>query len=168
MAPKYVNSGSMARGDSYDPIQLCKLYPVLAPLYHPFEREYDPEPVLNWMKSNDYVLPVAAVLLYCVFLYVGPRVMKNRAALPLTSAFAYWNLFLSLFSFYGVSRTVPHLVYRVMNEEFEDTVCKSAHVAYGGGTAGLAIQIFVLSKLPELFDTVFLILLKKEVIFLHW
>lgn len=166
--PPYVNSGSMARGDSYDPIQLCKRYPELAPLYHPVEREYDPEPVLNWMKANDYMLPVVAVLLYCIFLYVGPRVMASRKPLPLTTAFAYWNLFLSLFSFYGVTRTVPHLIYRILLEDFEDTVCKSAHVAYGGGTAGLAIQIFVLSKIPELLDTVFLILLKKPVIFLHW
>jgi hypothetical protein len=165
---KYENSGTWARGDLYEPQQLCKVYPALAPLYHPFEREYDPEPVLNMMKKNNYALPLASVALYCIFLAVGPRIMKNRPALPLKTAFAYWNLFLSIFSFYGVSRTVPHLLYRVFSESFEDSVCKSAHVGYGGGTTGLAVQIFILSKIPELLDTVFLILLKKEVIFLHW
>ena len=164
----YVNSGLLARGDAYNPQQLWLTFPQLKPLYHEYERDYDPEPVLNFMKRNDYVLPVGAVVLYVLFLVFGTRFMKTRSAFPLKSAFAYWNLFLSVFSFYGVTRTVPHLLYRIATEDFEDTVCKSAHVGYGGGTAGLAVQIFILSKIPELLDTVFLILLKKEVIFLHW
>jgi len=184
---EYANSGFVDRGDVYDPPQLwvtaddyacpkdaprCPTPPSfgwLKPLYHEFERNYDPEPVLNMMKENNYVLPVTAVVLYCLFLYFGTKHMKSRTKpYPLKTAFAYWNLFLSLFSFYGVTRTVPHLLYRIYTEDFEDTVCKSAHVGYGGGTAGLAVQIFILSKIPELLDTVFLILLKKEVIFLHW
>jgi len=164
----YENSGTWARGDKYNPVQLWQTVPSLTPLYHPFERDYDPEPVLNWMKRNDYVLPVGACVLYLLFLFFGTWFMKDRKALPLKMPFAYWNLFLSIFSFYGVTRTVPHLLFRLSTEPFEDSVCKSAHVGYGGGTAGLAVQIFILSKIPELLDTVFLILLKKEVIFLHW
>ena len=170
----YKNSGLMARGDMYSPQQLWVTFPWMENLYFKAERDYDPEPVLDQMKNNNYYLPVTAVVLYVIFLVVGPKLVKPKDGekpkenVFLKYCFAYWNLFLSIFSFYGVSRTVPHLLYRLSTETFEETVCKSAHVGYGGGTAGLAVQIFILSKIPELLDTVFLILLRKEVIFLHW
>ena len=165
---RYPNSGSYARGDPYP--QLFHHYPQLKSFYFSeWEREYDPEPVLNIMKNNNYMLPVISVILYALFIFVvGPWYMKDKKPFVLKYELAAWNLFLSSFSFYGASRTVPWMIYRIMNESFEDTVCTSAHVAFGGGTAGLAVQLFILSKIPELVDTVFLVLKKKPVIFLHW
>ena len=49
--------------------------------------------------------------------------------------------------------------------EVSRNVCKSAHVGFGLEPS-LASTFFV--KVPELFDTVFLVLKKKPVIFLHW
>jgi elongation of very long chain fatty acids protein 6 len=161
------NSGRHARGDPYP--QLHHHYPALEPFYTAYERDYDPEPLLNWMKTNNYMLPIGAVVAYVLFIFwLGPLMMKDRKPMNLQYPLAAWNLFLSTFSFWGASRTVPWLLYRISTESFEDTVCKSAHVAFGGGTAGIATQYFILSKIPELVDTVFLVLKKKPVIFLHW
>jgi elongation of very long chain fatty acids protein 6 len=120
------------------------------------------------MIANAYVLPVGAVILYLLFCYYGQIYMKSRPAFGLLGPLAWWNLGLSLFSFYGVFRTVPHLLHRIMTVPFENTVCESVYSSYGGGACGLAVVLFILSKLPELGDTVFIVLRKKPLIFLHW
>jgi GNS1/SUR4 family len=79
-----------------------------------------------------------------------------------------WNFFLALFSFLGAVRTVPHLLYTLASHGMYTTMCAPAEPSYGNGPVGLWTCLFVFSKLPELIDTVFLVLRKKPVIFLHW
>ena len=81
---------------------------------------------------------------------------------------ALWNFALLLFSFIGAYRTVPHLLHNVMSKPFEATICTQAAADWGDGATGLWVQLFIFSKVPELFDTAFLVARKKPVIFLHW
>jgi elongation of very long chain fatty acids protein 6 len=94
--------------------------------------------------------------------------MKDRKPFGLVSSLCAWNLFLSLFSAYGSFRTVPHLLHRIYTLPFENTVCDAPMYAYGSGACGFAVTLFILSKIPELVDTVFIVLRKKPLIFLHW
>merc|ERR1712060_548059 len=41
-------------------------------------------------------------------------------------------------------------------------------VTFGSGSTGLWIFLFIISKFPELFDTFFIVVNKKRLIFLHW
>jgi elongation of very long chain fatty acids protein 6 len=125
-------------------------------------------PILRAMGQNDYVIPVACVVAYMLFCYFGQKIMENYKPFNLIGSLAAWNLFLSLFSTYGAIRTVPHLLHRISTLPFEQTVCEAPYVAYGNGACGLATQLFILSKIPELVDTVFIVLRKKPLIFLHW
>jgi elongation of very long chain fatty acids protein 6 len=79
---------------------------------------------------------------------------------------ALWNLGLSLFSMVGLAFTLPRVVHVLATDGFRATVCYNAQW-YGHGYCGLFVMLFIYSKLLELFDTLWLILKKRPVIFLH-
>ena len=81
---------------------------------------------------------------------------------------AVWNLLLSTFSFIGMCRTLPHLIHNVTHLSVRDNMCSDGAVTHGLGSTGLWVQLFVLSKFPELLDTFFIVIHKKPLIFLHW
>lgn len=78
------------------------------------------------------------------------------------------NLCLSIFSFYGVTRTMPQLLHYIVTRDFKDVVCTEPTLSYGHGACGLATQLFILSKIPELGDTLFLALKGVKLDLLQW
>lgn len=151
-----------------DFIQIFTHFPQAACLYSDFEKSYDANPVLAVLQKSMYTAPLVVVLIYATGCVLGQMWMKNRTSPDVSVALSVWNAILAGFSIYGAIRTVPHLLYRIGTVSFEETICEDPCTAFGSGAAGLATQLFVLSKVPELFDTAFLILKKKPVTFLHW
>jgi len=137
------------------------LYPLAA------ELEFRAAPVSAFCRRWFWAAPVASSL-YLVFLWAGNALMKDRKPFNLKTPLALWNLLLAVFSFIGAVRTVPHLLMMLNQEGFEYTVCRAAIVGYGSGATGLWVALFIFSKYFELVDTVFLVLRKKQVPFLHW
>jgi elongation of very long chain fatty acids protein 6 len=47
-------------------------------------------------------------------------------------------------------------------------VCAYPADTWGSGSSGFWVTLFIFSKVPELVDTVFIVLRKKPLLFLHW
>lgn len=143
------------------------MYPELDPYYFSFEKFYDPAGVLHWMQAHPMV-PVIACLLYGVLIVSGQAYFETRPRWNWRFTMASWNLCLSLFSMMGLIRTLPQLIHNLTHLSFQDNLCADPRITYGSGSTGLWVQLFILSKFPELFDTFFIVIHKKKLIFLHW
>mmetsp|Transcript_23177 Transcript_23177/g.33856 ORF Transcript_23177/g.33856 Transcript_23177/m.33856 type:complete len:306 (-) Transcript_23177:306-1223(-) len=143
------------------------LYKYLEPFYMKFEKGYDPVPGLLWFDEHPYV-PIMACALYGFLIVFGKMYMKDKEPWQWRKPLAMWNFSLSLFSCIGMIRTLPHLLHDLSTLSIRDNLCQDPSVGYGTGSTGLWVQLFILSKVPELLDTFFIVIHKKPLIFLHW
>jgi elongation of very long chain fatty acids protein 6 len=132
-----------------------------------YEKYYDPVPVLHWMQQHPMV-PVAACVIYMVMIGLGQLYFQNRSRWQWRYTLALWNLFLAAFSGLGMMRTLPQLIHNLTTLSIRDNLCLNPQATFGSGSTGLWVQLFVLSKFPELLDTFFIVIHKKPLIFLHW
>lgn len=126
---------------------------------------YDFIPMKNFLDSNP-VIPYVAVSMYALFCYYGKKYFAKRDPWNLRNTMAAWNLFLSVYSILTVMHGFP-AYHRLFTAPIRDTLCVDPTSIYGG-SAMVWTQLFVLSKFAELFDTFFIVVHKKPLIFLHW
>lgn len=132
-----------------------------------YEANFKGQPWIDFTREHTEI-PVFAVCTYVWIVFYVPNILKDYGGFKLRVPFAAWNLFLAVFSTIGTSRTVPFLYKSWQNDGFTSTTCKDPKDWYLDGPVGLWVALFIFSKIPELLDTVFLVLQKKRVIFLHW
>jgi elongation of very long chain fatty acids protein 6 len=113
---------------------------------------------------------VAICVAYMVGVFGTDYVFKSTGMKPfdLKWPLALWNLFLSTFSFCGMVRMVPHVLMTMYKNGYYNSVCMNTMQQYGGSASGFWIFLFIFSKIPELVDTVFIVLRQKPLILLHW
>lgn len=112
-------------------------------------------------------VPLLVSGLYLCGIYWGQKAMAHRKPWDLRGVLAYWNLFLAVFSFMGALRTVPYALYFLSQTSFKFVACAPPPVTHGERDVGLWVVLFLLSKMLELFDTAFIVLRKKHLLFLH-
>ena len=137
--------------------------------FRKFEDGFSSEPWVYW--TNDHAeIPVFAVSLYLLMVFQMPSMLDPKTRPKnLRYIIAAWNGLLAVFSIIGFSRLGPALFGMLWNDGFHYSVCgdvRGKPEATGG--PALWMTLFIYSKTPELVDTLFLILARKKVIFLHW
>ena len=131
----------------------------------PFENNFNHKPWIAWFADN-WTISLWASALYVVVIFGLQRYMKDRPKYDLRTALFLWSLSLAIFSVVCMVRLWQEflLYFRVFG--FTGTMC-DAHIGYSG-INGFWSVILVMSKLPELGDTLFVVLRKQKLIFLHW
>eukprot|EP00954_Amorphochlora_amoebiformis_P004931 387316-Amorphochlora_amoeboformis.AAC.2 len=132
------------------------------------EKSFIGQKMVDFTRSHsDIPIFIVAMYLFVIFVAPGWLVKEGR---KMRKRFAFWNLLLAIFSFIGASRVVPVLYNACMAKGFKFTVCEDPQNWYLDGAPGLWVFLFIYSKIPELMDTVFLVLKnpKAKIRFLHW
>ncbi|CAF0714761.1 unnamed protein product [Brachionus calyciflorus] len=118
----------------------------------------------QWMQEN-WTTSIYISLTYIIFIFSVQYYMKNRPRYELRLPLILWNIFLATFSIMGTIRTWPEFIYNISQKGIVHSVCD---ISYAYGVTGFWAFMFIMSKLPELIDTVFIVFRKQELIFLHW
>jgi len=132
--------------------------------YFDFEKNYRWEHVGPYLRDN-YAVMFALTTAYVVLVHLGRSMMEKRTAFHLKPALQLWNGFLTLLSWAMFLRLVPGLYESIAEGGLQGSVCTSK---WADGPSGFWVMIFTLSKIPELIDTLFIVLRKSKLEFLHW
>ena len=110
--------------------------------------------------------------LYLPMIYLGQKYMKNRKTVVVNNYLFTWNIFMSICSFIGTVISMPLLVSRLYDKGLQGYLCDiESYPNYSTPKyykIQLVIFIYSTTKVFEWIDTIFLILKKRKIIFLHW
>ncbi|CAI2351867.1 unnamed protein product [Caenorhabditis sp. 36 PRJEB53466] len=116
--------------------------------------------------KDHFDVTIQASILYMVVVFGTKWLMRNRAPFQLTVPLNIWNFLLAAFSIAGAVKMTPEFFGTIANKGFVASYCKVFD--FTKGENGYWVWLFMASKLFELVDTVFLVLRKRALMFLHW
>jgi len=132
-----------------------------------FEEEFQPRGAQTWVQDNWVPVVAWSGAIYVILVFSGQAFMASRPAFQLRGPLAAWSAFLALFSILGFARTFPEFLHSILTGGLYGSVCDTGFVETNK-VSGYWTWLFTLSKMPELGDTVFIVLRKQQLIFLHW
>ncbi|KAL7080483.1 hypothetical protein ACQ4LE_000838 [Meloidogyne hapla] len=117
------------------------------------------------MFTKHWHYSIYIVMAYIAGVYSLKKWMEDKKPFDLRLPLFFWNLALSIFSTCGAWRFGHEFFYVLLNRGFQDSICLSFSPAE---PVAFWAMCFALSKIAEFGDTVFLLLRKRPLIFLHW
>jgi len=119
----------------------------------------------EWIRERQ-PLAIQVSVAYVVVIFTIKWLMRNREPFQLTVPLNIWNFLLAAFSIIGTIKLSPEFFGTIEDLGLTGSYCKIAHLTEG--TSGYWVWLFMTSKMIELVDTVFLVLRKRPLMFLHW
>jgi elongation of very long chain fatty acids protein 6 len=119
------------------------------------------------VQTYTYSLPSISIILYLGAVYYGPKLMEHRQPFGLKKTLQMWNLLLAILSVIMFVGMFPFVLAFFLDKGFYQLICLPNRELYAGPQM-FFVWIFAMSKYIELFDTLFLILRKRPIAFLHY
>ncbi|KAK1794176.1 hypothetical protein P4O66_011071 [Electrophorus voltai] len=133
--------------------------------YFEFEQRFDERAAFEWFQEN-WTTSFVFCTVYAAIVFLGQHFMRERQKLDLRGPLMFWSLSLAVFSIIGAIRTGSYLLHLLTSSGFRESVCDTKF--YSAPVSKFWAYAFTLSKAPELGDTIFIILRKQRLLFLHW
>lgn len=130
-----------------------------------FEKNVDYTAVHHWFQDN-WALSVTLAAIYVVLVFGGQSYMRSRERFTLQGPLVVWNLLLAGFSIFGTIRIWQVCFEMYWRHGIRGTICHKEY--FSSPVSNFWSMVFILSKVPELIDTAFIVLRKQKLIFLHW
>jgi len=131
----------------------------------PLEDEYAAAPSMQFMQTIwHHSITISA--LYVLVIFFGKKIMEKRQAFDLETPLFLWNLALGIFSILGAIRMSPEFFHVLFTHGFKYSICTAGYMTIP--VSGFWLKLFIYSKAFELIDTIFIILRKRPLNFLHW
>ncbi|GMR61311.1 hypothetical protein PMAYCL1PPCAC_31506, partial [Pristionchus mayeri] len=120
----------------------------------------------RWMDDH-VIFTFQAVLLYLVTIFSLKYWMKDREPLKLRIPVATWNFSIALLSGVCAWATTPDFLDILFNKGFSASLCSGRDRLFSGAS-GRAIFVLLFARLPEFIDTLFIVLRKQPLLFIHY
>ncbi|NXA93773.1 ELOV6 protein, partial [Melanocharis versteri] len=130
-----------------------------------FERNFNHLAAKKWMEEN-WQKSFIFSFIYLILIFGIQHFMKERRPFNLRGPLALWSFSLTLFSFIAACRIWKQMAFLLLTQGLKRSVCSQSF--YVHPVTKLWMYLFSLSKLVEMGDTLFIVLRKKKLIFLHW
>lgn len=130
----------------------------------PFETQFKYESNRLWIERNTSLL-LSITGVYLMAIVIGTKIMASRAPFSLKWPLILWNISLSLFSLLGFIRILQEFIWTCKVSGLYGAIC---HANKSDGPYALWSFLFTMSKVIELIDTLFIVLKRSNLIFLHW
>lgn len=141
-------------------------------VYERHEWEWEFEKLINSSRmstwfSNNFNISFICAALYVICIYFGKKYMENKPKFNLRQPMIIWSLFLALFSIFGAIRLSIIFIHLYKSQGIRGVICAQGF-QYRGPIVRFWGPIFIISKVVEFVDTLFIVLRKQKLIFLHW
>lgn len=127
--------------------------------------EWDQDYWLEWHKQN-WTISIPIAIAYLISVYCGTQFMKNRKPYNLRVPLGLWSGMLGVFSILGSYYFLPEIISKLYNDGFHKAACDNSFKSNSNFL--FWSWLFTWSKVLEFGDTMFIILRKQKLTFLHW
>jgi elongation of very long chain fatty acids protein 6 len=131
-----------------------------------FFQEYDYTRSKQWLVDHESFL-LKCVAAYVITIFSVKFVMANRKPFDLNTPLIIWNAILAVFSIAGFVRMSPVWWGTIAEKGVSSTYTEITELQTDK-VAGYWTFLWVVSKIPELIDTIFIVLRKRPLMFMHW